>query len=153
MYFEGALVSFLLSHIHRGDFLPWIFIIITVNVTCVICLNSVLQALGATELYKRILICRGIFDVGRIFVFCYDVSDYWESEFRVRQLTVNAPTLRHFVVLNLASMCFNDNCQYLPDAFFMPGLFQAHSMDWFSNPHTGFRRQLLFLSQCFVRGI
>lgn len=66
---------------------------------------------------KGFCICRGIFGVGRIFVFCYDVSDYWDSEFRVRQLTVNAPTLRHFVVLNLASMCFNDNCQYLPDAF------------------------------------
>lgn len=61
--------------------------------------------------------CRGIFGVGRIFVFCYDVSDYWDSEFRVRQLTVNAPTLRH---LNLASMRFNDDCQYLPDAFSCP---------------------------------
>lgn len=51
-HFEGALVSFLLSHINRGNFQPWIFTIIIVNVTYVICLSGVLLAFGTTRCMK-----------------------------------------------------------------------------------------------------
>lgn len=58
--------------------------------------------------------------IGRILVFCSGISDYWESKFGVKELGMH-PSLRHFVVLNLAGKQFNNNCQYSQGTFLMPG--------------------------------